>query len=72
MIVQVFDHKEEIKGAWTYTTQLYKKETIQNYIKSYLKIIQEVLQDNDQRISQIPLIEKTEIEKAQRIWKKIK
>ncbi|AGF55973.1 non-ribosomal peptide synthetase [Clostridium saccharoperbutylacetonicum] len=54
------EDKDKISGELEYQTELYKRETIESFIKHYINIIERVLEDLDKPIDNFDMLSKWE------------
>ena len=60
LVLSVNITSDGIQGVFGYKTDLFKRETIERFIKYYKNLIQAALQNPDEKVWRLPLLDKTE------------
>ncbi|WDE09226.1 non-ribosomal peptide synthetase [Thalassomonas viridans] len=67
-IIAVVERQDGITGTWSYDTQLFKQSRIEAFISSYVNILNDIVQEPNQRIGRIRLADDTRLQLIEDTW----
>src|SRR5207253_1762792 len=63
LILSLVESEQGVTGVWEYNTDLFDRTTIERMVDHYLRLLEAVVRNPRERISQLPMLSEAELQK---------